>query len=81
MSEEDWTDVRLSLISGTPVSFIQPIQKPFYRYRPIIPVPDDLRMSPQVYNPMAVRLLYEARLREARLRDQDGRREGAGSGR
>ncbi len=51
MSDEDWTDVRLSLISGTPVSFIQPIQKPFYRYRPVIPVPDDLRMSPQVYEP------------------------------
>ncbi|HEX8336751.1 MAG TPA: carboxypeptidase regulatory-like domain-containing protein [Pyrinomonadaceae bacterium] len=51
VSEEDWTDVRLSLISGTPVSFIQPIQQPFYRYRPVIPVPDDLRMSPQVYEP------------------------------
>jgi hypothetical protein len=51
VSEEDWIDVRLSLISGTPVSFIQPIQKPFYRYRPVIPVPDDLRMSPQVYEP------------------------------
>ncbi|HEX8151120.1 MAG TPA: carboxypeptidase regulatory-like domain-containing protein [Pyrinomonadaceae bacterium] len=51
VSEEDWTDVRLSLISGTPVSFIQPIQKPFYRYRPVVPVPDDLRMSPQVYEP------------------------------
>src|ERR1044072_8599269 len=35
VSDEDWTDVRLSLISGSPVSFIQPIQKPFYRYRPV----------------------------------------------
>lgn len=51
VSDEDWVDVRLSLISGTPVSFIQPIQKPFYRYRPVVPVPDDLRMSPQVYEP------------------------------
>lgn len=51
VSDEDWTDVRLSLISGTPVSFIQPIQKPFYRYRPVIPVPDDLRLSPQTYEP------------------------------
>ncbi|HEX8189736.1 MAG TPA: carboxypeptidase regulatory-like domain-containing protein [Pyrinomonadaceae bacterium] len=51
VSDEDWTDVRLSLISGTPVSFIQPIQKPFYRYRPVVPVPEDLRMSPQVYEP------------------------------
>jgi hypothetical protein len=51
VSDEDWTDVQLSLISGTPVSFIQPIQKPFYRYRPVIPVPGDLSLSPQVYEP------------------------------
>jgi len=51
VSEEDWTNVRLSLISGTPVSFIQPIQKPFYRYRPVIPIPEDLRLSPQTYEP------------------------------
>src|SRR6266478_6069808 len=34
VSEEDWNNVSLSLVSGSPVSFIQPIQKPFYRYRP-----------------------------------------------
>src|SRR5204863_9520809 len=51
VTAEDWTNVRLSLISGTPVSFIQPIQKPFYRYRPVIPIPEDLRLSPQVYEP------------------------------
>jgi hypothetical protein len=51
VSEEDWNDVQLSLISGTPVSFIQPIQKPFYRYRPVVPMPGDLRLDPQVYEP------------------------------
>jgi hypothetical protein len=51
VSEEDWNDVQLSLISGTPVSFIMPIQKPFYRYRPVVPIPEDLRLSPQVYEP------------------------------
>src|SRR5947209_105637 len=51
VSEEDWMNVRLSLISGTPVSFIQPIQKPFYRYRPVIPMPEDLQLSPQTYEP------------------------------
>ena len=51
VSEEDWNDIQLSLISGTPISFIQPIQKPFYRYRPVVPVPEDLRLSPQVYEP------------------------------
>ncbi|HEY0081528.1 MAG TPA: hypothetical protein VGB61_01960 [Pyrinomonadaceae bacterium] len=51
VSDEDWNEVQLSLISGTPVSFIQPIQKPFYRYRPVIPMPGDLRLDPQVYEP------------------------------
>lgn len=49
VSEEDWNNVSLSLISGSPVSFIQPIQKPFYRYRPVVPMPDDLRLAPQIY--------------------------------
>jgi hypothetical protein len=49
VGEEDWTDVQLSLVSGTPVSFIQPIQQPLYRYRPVMPVPDDLKTDPQGY--------------------------------
>ena len=51
VGEEDWNNVSLSLISGTPISFIQPIQQPFYRYRPIVPMPSDLRLEPQVYEP------------------------------
>lgn len=51
VSDEDWQNVELSLISGTPISFIQPIQKPMYRYRPIVPVPQDLNLQPQVYEP------------------------------
>jgi hypothetical protein len=53
VGEEDWTDVALSMVSGTPVSFIQPIQKPMYRYRPIVPIPADLNLNPQVYDPEA----------------------------
>lgn len=49
VSEEDWQDISLSLVSGAPVSFIQPIQNPLYRYRPIIPIPQDLSLNPQVY--------------------------------
>jgi hypothetical protein len=49
VSEEDWNGVQLSLISGVPISFIQPIQKPMYRYRPVVPVPQDLNLQPQVY--------------------------------
>jgi hypothetical protein len=49
VSEEDWNNVSLSLVSGSPVSFIQPIQKPFYRYRPVVGMPEDLKLSPQTY--------------------------------
>ncbi len=51
VGEEDWESVSLSLVSGTPVSFIQQIQKPLYRYRPVIPIPADLNLDPQVYDP------------------------------
>jgi hypothetical protein len=49
VGEEDWSNIKLSLVSGTPVSFIQPIQQPMYRYRPIVPIPADLRLDPQRY--------------------------------
>ena len=49
VSEEDWQNVSLSLVSGTPISFIQPIQNPLYRFRPIVPIPQDLSLNPQVY--------------------------------
>ncbi len=51
VSEEDWSNVQLSLVSGSPVSFIQNLQKPLYRYRPIIPIPEDLNLTPQIYDP------------------------------
>src|SRR5712671_2008891 len=49
VSDEDWTNISLSLVSGSPVSFIQPIQKPFYRYRPVVGMPEDLKLTPQTY--------------------------------
>lgn len=50
VSDEDWSNVRLSLVSGSPVSFIQNLQKPLYRYRPVVPIPDDLNLDPQIYD-------------------------------
>jgi phosphoheptose isomerase len=52
VGDEDWQDVSLSLFSGTPMSFIQPLQRPLYRYRPIVPIPEDLNLNPQVYDPI-----------------------------
>jgi len=53
VSDDDWRAVELSMISGSPVSFIQNLQKPLYRYRPIVPIPDDLNLTPQIYDPEA----------------------------
>jgi len=49
VSEEDWKNIKLSLVSGSPVSFIQNLQKPLYRYRPVVPIPNDLNLDPQIY--------------------------------
>jgi hypothetical protein len=49
VSEEDWENIQMSLVSGSPISFIQNLQKPFYRYRPVVPTPQDLQLEPQVY--------------------------------
>lgn len=49
ISEEDWNGVKLSLVSGSPVSFIQTLQKPLFRYRPVVPIPEDLNLDPQLY--------------------------------
>jgi hypothetical protein len=49
VSEEDWNNISLSLVSGSPISFIQHIQKPFYRYRPVVEMQDDLKLEPQTY--------------------------------
>jgi hypothetical protein len=72
VSEEDWQDVSLSLVSGTPVSFIQPIQNPLYRYRPVVPIPQDLNLSPQVYEAgeVGVNQSAENRLTQAEANGQ-----------
>jgi hypothetical protein len=43
-TDEDWTNVRLSLVSGRPVSFIQDLYQPLYLPRPV--VPPDVVASP-----------------------------------
>ena len=50
VGDEDWTGVDLSLVSGMPVSFIQPLQQPLYRHRPVIPIPEDLAFEPQIHD-------------------------------
>ncbi len=44
---EDWKDVQLSLVAGSPQSFIQDISQPFYVRRPVVPLPESVMLTPQ----------------------------------
>ncbi|MBO0859178.1 MAG: carboxypeptidase regulatory-like domain-containing protein [Chloracidobacterium sp.] len=48
VQDEDWNDVTLSLISGAPVSFIQDLQQPRYKQRPVVGLPEDNSVAPQI---------------------------------
>ncbi|MEI6668158.1 MAG: hypothetical protein WCP29_08375 [Acidobacteriota bacterium] len=47
---EDWTNVELSLVAGSPQSFIQPISQPLYGRRPVIPIASAAQLSPQTHD-------------------------------
>jgi hypothetical protein len=55
---EDWKDVKLSLVSGTPQSFIQNISQPYYTRRPVVPLPESMMLTPQA---------HEASMQEGKL--------------
>jgi len=46
---EDWNDVRLSLIAGSPQSFIQPLSQPIYSRRPEVAIAESAQMTPQTH--------------------------------
>jgi len=55
-SGEDWTNIRLSLVSGLPVSFVNPLYAPVRRTRPIVETPQDRVAEPVTYaGPVAQR--------------------------
>jgi hypothetical protein len=45
----DWENVNLSLVAGAPVSFVQNLSQPIYARRPVIPLPEGVRVSPQTH--------------------------------
>jgi hypothetical protein len=47
---EDWTNVELSLVAGSPQSFIQPLSQPFYGRRPVIPLASAAQLTPQTHD-------------------------------
>ena len=46
---EDWAGVELSLVAGSPQSFIQELSQPLYARRPVIPLPSSAQLSPQTH--------------------------------
>jgi len=46
---EDWSRVELSLVAGAPQSFIRQLAQPFYRERPVLPIPTDILTAPQTH--------------------------------
>jgi len=48
-SGEDWTNVRLAVVSGRPVSFISSLYEPKYVARQTVDLPEDRAAAPVVY--------------------------------
>ena len=48
-SNEDWSNVQLSLVSGRPISFISQLYAPRYVERPEADLPDDRAASPVIH--------------------------------
>jgi hypothetical protein len=70
-TDEDWQDVRLSLIAGRPISFTMDMYEPLYTQRPVIVPEVYAALRPQTYG-QAMEAPGEA-LRESRLQEE-GRR-------
>jgi hypothetical protein len=49
---EDWTSVELSLVAGSPQSFIQQLSQPYYARRPVVPLPSSVQTTPQTHEGM-----------------------------
>lgn len=48
-TDNDWTNVQLSLVSGRPISFIQDLYKPLYIARPVVQPELYASLVPQMY--------------------------------
>jgi hypothetical protein len=47
---EDWTKVRLTLVSGKPISFISRLYEPKFINRPTAQLPEDQAIAPTIYS-------------------------------
>ncbi|RJS23946.1 hypothetical protein DRW03_10005 [Corallococcus sp. H22C18031201] len=62
--DEDWVDVRLSLIAGLPVSFVHDLYNPRYLQRPVVEVRTEAAAAPVIPQ--------EALMESASMLDMDG---------
>ena len=47
---EDWNGVQLSLVAGSPQSFVQPLAQPIYDRRPEVPIAANAQLTPQLHD-------------------------------
>ena len=73
-SDADWKDVKLSLVSGRPISFVMDLYQPLYTTRPVVQPELYTSLRPQVYgeamdeSEKGVRLAEEKQVVAERLR-------------
>jgi len=53
-TDNDWNGVRLSLVSGRPISFVEDLYQPFYIQRPVVEPERYTSVQPQTYSAGAV---------------------------
>lgn len=46
---EDWKNVELSLVAGAPQSFVQELSQPYYTRRPVVALPQNAMLTPQMH--------------------------------
>jgi hypothetical protein len=69
-TEEDWKDVRLSLISGRPIAFRMDLYQPLYVKRPLVVPELYASLFPQVYDQDLDRAEDEFSRKRVELRDE-----------
>ena len=46
---EDWDNVELSLVAGSPQSFVEELSQPYYARRPVVALPENAMLTPQTH--------------------------------
>jgi len=78
-TDEDWRDVKLSVVSGRPISFISQLDTPRYGRRSVFELPEDQAAGPVVYAPGAG-LTQVEQMGDASVRADSGTHLGTGRG-